>query len=85
MLPAAKSVFALLIGLAGLEAHADATSETFSFEEYSVEFHNQNVKLAGSLLLPRSEVCLLDEVVTNRALNDESHQKDCVWKLQNIH
>lgn len=26
------------------------------FEEHSVKFHNQDVNLAGSLLLPRSEV-----------------------------
>ena len=56
MLPAAIPVIAFLIGMAGLEAHADETGAKFSFEEHSVEFHNQDVNLAGSLLLPRSEV-----------------------------
>ncbi|HEX4143476.1 MAG TPA: alpha/beta fold hydrolase [Pirellulales bacterium] len=56
MLPAAMSVIAFLIGMAGLEAHADETRAKVSFEEHSVEFHNQDVKLAGSLLLPRSDV-----------------------------
>jgi uncharacterized protein len=56
MLPAAIFVIAFLIGTAGLEAHADETQAKFSFEEHSVEFHNQAVKLAGSLLLPRSEI-----------------------------
>src|SRR5438552_3172160 len=55
MLPAAIPVIAVLIGMAGLEVHADETGAKFSFEEHSVEFHNQDVKLAGSLLLPRSE------------------------------
>jgi pimeloyl-ACP methyl ester carboxylesterase len=56
MLPAAISVIAFLIGMAGFEAHADETGAKFSFEEHSVRFHNQEVNLAGSLLLPRSEV-----------------------------
>jgi len=56
MFPAAISVIALLIGMAGFEAHADETGAKFSFEEHSVKFHNQDVNLAGSLLLPRSEV-----------------------------
>jgi pimeloyl-ACP methyl ester carboxylesterase len=56
MLPAAISVIAFLIGMAGFEAQADDTGATLSFEEHFVEFHNQDVKLAGSLLLPRSEV-----------------------------
>jgi pimeloyl-ACP methyl ester carboxylesterase len=42
--------------VAGLEAHADETGAKFSFEEHSVEFHNQDVNLAGSLLLPKREV-----------------------------
>jgi len=56
MLPGAIFVIAFLIGMAGFEAHADETGATFSFEERSVKFQNQDVNLAGSLLLPRSEV-----------------------------
>ena len=56
LLPAAIPVIAFLIGMAGPQAHADETGATSSFEERFVEFHNQDVKLAGSLLLPRSEV-----------------------------
>jgi alpha-beta hydrolase superfamily lysophospholipase len=55
MLPAAMSVIASLISMAGFEAPAE-TGARFSFEEHRVEFHNQDVKLVGSLLLPRSEV-----------------------------
>jgi alpha-beta hydrolase superfamily lysophospholipase len=56
MLPAAISVIAFfLIGMAGIEAHADETGAKLSFEEHRVEFHNEDVKLAGSLLLPGSE------------------------------
>src|SRR6476660_1415538 len=55
MLPAALSLIALLIGMVGFEAHADETGAKSSFEEHSVKFHNQDVNLAGSLLLPRSE------------------------------
>ena len=55
MLPAAISVIASLIGMVGLESQADETGAAFRFEEHTVEFHNQDVKLAGSLLLPRSE------------------------------
>ena len=56
MLPAAIPVIAFLIGMAGPEARADETGAKSRFEEHPVEFHNQDVKLAGSLLLPRSEV-----------------------------
>ena len=56
MLPAAIPVIAFSIGMAGLEVQADETKAKSSFEEHPVEFHNQDVKLAGSLLLPRSEV-----------------------------
>ncbi|MFN0020181.1 MAG: hypothetical protein ACKVP0_18120 [Pirellulaceae bacterium] len=56
MLPAAISVVAFLIGMSGQSAQAEETGVKFSFEEHSVEFHNQDVKLAGSLLLPKSEV-----------------------------
>jgi pimeloyl-ACP methyl ester carboxylesterase len=55
MLPAATFVIAFLSGMAGFEAHADETGAKFSFEEHSVTFHNQDVKLAGSLLLPSSD------------------------------
>jgi dipeptidyl aminopeptidase/acylaminoacyl peptidase len=56
MLPAAIPVIASLTGMVGLEAHAGETGAKFSFEEHSVKIHNQDVNLAGSLLLPRSEV-----------------------------
>ena len=55
MLPAAISVIAVLIGVAGPGAHTDEIGAKFSFEEHSVEFHHRDVKLAGSLLLPKSE------------------------------
>ncbi len=55
MLPAAISVLAFLIGMAGFEADADETGATCSFEEHPVEFHNRDVRLTGSLLLPNSE------------------------------
>jgi uncharacterized protein len=54
--PAAIPVIAFVIGMAGLETSADETGAESRFEEHSVAFHNQDVKLAGSLLLPRSEV-----------------------------
>lgn len=56
LFPAAISVIAFSIGMAGFQAHADETGAKFSFEEHSVKFHNQDVNLAGSLLLPGSEV-----------------------------
>ena len=56
MLPAAIPVIALLIGMSGPAACANETGVQSGFEEHRVEFHNQDVKLAGSLLLPRSEV-----------------------------
>ena len=55
ILPSAIRVVAFVIGMAGSAASADETGADSRFEEYSVEFHNQDVKLAGSLLLPRSE------------------------------
>jgi pimeloyl-ACP methyl ester carboxylesterase len=55
-LAAAIPVVAFVIGMAGPAAHADETGAKSRLEEHSVEFHNQDVKLAGSLLLPRSEV-----------------------------
>jgi pimeloyl-ACP methyl ester carboxylesterase len=54
--PAAIAVIAFLIGMSGTEARAaDEAEKGSGFEEHPVEFHNQSVKLAGSLLLPRSE------------------------------
>ncbi|HET6409606.1 MAG TPA: alpha/beta fold hydrolase [Chthoniobacteraceae bacterium] len=54
--PAAIPIFALLIGMTGPAARANETGVKSGFEEHRVEFHNHDVKLAGSLLLPRSEV-----------------------------
>jgi hypothetical protein len=56
MLPAAIPVIALLIGMSGPAACANETGVQSGFEEHRVEFHNQDVKLAGSLLLPKSDV-----------------------------
>ena len=56
MLPASLSLITLLIGMAAFDVHADETGEKFSFEEHLVEFHNRDISLACSLLLPRSEV-----------------------------
>lgn len=58
MLPAATVVIASLIGLGGPEAGAQETGADSRFEEHPVEFRNQDINLAGSLLLPRSEVPL---------------------------
>lgn len=55
MLVAAIPVAAFVIGMTGPAASADETGAESRFEEHAVEFHNQDVKLAGSLLLPRSE------------------------------
>jgi pimeloyl-ACP methyl ester carboxylesterase len=54
-LPARITVATFLIGLSNIEAYANATGVQSRFEEHRVEFHNHDVKLAGSLLLPRSE------------------------------
>jgi len=56
MLAAAMPVVALMIGTTGLAGSADETRAESRFEEQIVEFHNQEVKLAGSVLLPRSDV-----------------------------
>jgi pimeloyl-ACP methyl ester carboxylesterase len=56
MLAAAISVVAFVIGMTGPAAIADETGAESRFEEHHVEFHNQDVKLAGSLLLPKSDV-----------------------------
>jgi len=45
----------LIVGMSETEAGANETGPGSGFEEHPVEFHNQGVKLAGSLLLPRSE------------------------------
>jgi pimeloyl-ACP methyl ester carboxylesterase len=55
-LGAAISVAALVLGMAGPAARADDTGAKSGFDEHRIEFHNQGVKLAGSLLLPKSEV-----------------------------
>jgi uncharacterized protein len=52
LLRAAIAVIAfLIVGMSETETGAGS-----GFEEHPVEFHNRGVKLAGSLLLPRSEV-----------------------------
>ena len=56
LLSAAIPVIALLIGTSGPAARANEAGS--GSEEHRVEFHNQAVKLAGSLLLPKSEVPL---------------------------
>lgn len=55
MLAAAIPVVAFVMGMTGLAAIANETGAESRFEEHHVEFHNQDVKLAGSLLLPKSE------------------------------
>jgi uncharacterized protein len=55
-LAAAIPVVAFVIGMTAPAASADETGADPRFDEHRVEFHNQGVKLAGSLLLPRSEV-----------------------------
>ena len=55
MLRATIAAVAFAIGIAGSATCADETGAESGFEEHPVEFHNQDVKLAGSLLLPRSE------------------------------
>jgi uncharacterized protein len=55
-LAAALPVAAFVLGIAGPAASADETGAESRFDEHRVEFHNQDVKVAGSLLLPRSEV-----------------------------
>ncbi len=55
ILPAAIIVIALLIGLSGPAACANQTAVPSGFEEHRVEFRNQGVTLAGSLLLPKRE------------------------------
>ncbi len=52
---AAIPVVAFVIGVTDPATHADEIGPKSRFEEHSVEFHNQAVKLAGSLLLPRSQ------------------------------
>jgi dienelactone hydrolase len=56
MSAAAIPVVTFLIGMLGPAANADETGAAATFKEQPVEFRNQDVKLAGSLLLPRSEV-----------------------------
>jgi len=49
-------VVAFVTGMTAPAASADETGAVSGFEEHPVEFHDQDVKLAGSLLLPKSEV-----------------------------
>lgn len=49
-------VVSVVIGMTATAASADETAAESKFEELHVEFHNKDVKLVGSLLLPRSEV-----------------------------
>jgi pimeloyl-ACP methyl ester carboxylesterase len=56
LLAAAIPVIAFVIGITGPAARADETGAESRFEEHFVEFHNQDVKLAGSLLLPISDL-----------------------------
>jgi dienelactone hydrolase len=56
MLPAAIPVITFLMAMSGPAACANETGVQSGFEEHRVEFHNHDVKLAGSLLLPTSEV-----------------------------
>ncbi len=58
LLPGAIAFVAFLIGMSETETHANETGTGSGFAEHPVGFHNQGVKLAGSLLLPRSEVPL---------------------------
>ena len=55
MLRFAIPFLACLLATNGLEASTDEVQTESSFLEQSVEFHNGDVKLAGSLLLPESE------------------------------
>ncbi|MGE3239829.1 MAG: alpha/beta hydrolase family protein [Pirellulales bacterium] len=55
MLPVTLLVSTFLVGIAGLANHAEETGAPFRFEEHPVEFHNQDVKLVGSLILPIRE------------------------------
>ena len=53
--PAAIPIIALLIGMIQPTVCADENGLQSGFEEHLVEFHNGDVRLAGSLLLPKSE------------------------------
>ncbi len=55
MLPAALPVIAVVIAMGGSEAGAQVTDAQVAgaepgFDEHPIEFHNQDVNLAGSLL-----------------------------------
>src|SRR4029078_58054 len=57
LLPAVIAVIAcLIVGMSERGTGANETGAGSEFEEHPVEFQNHDVKLAGSLLLPRSEV-----------------------------
>ena len=46
---------AFVIGMTPQAARTDETGAESRFEEQRIEFHNQDINLAGSLLLPKSE------------------------------
>jgi dienelactone hydrolase len=54
-MPAAIPVLAFLTAISSSGTGAEETGAQSGFEEHPVEFHNQDVKLAGSLLLPKSD------------------------------
>lgn len=48
-------IITILIGTSGPASRATETGVQSGFEEHRVEFHNGDVKLAGSLVLPKSD------------------------------
>jgi len=54
-LPAAIAAIAFLATMSAQQAAAEKAEAESDFEEHPVEFHNQDVSLAGSLLLPISK------------------------------
>ena len=55
MLVAATTLVAIVLSISATPATADDTGANVRFEEHRVEFRNQDVQLAGSLLLPVRE------------------------------
>jgi uncharacterized protein len=86
-LAAAIPVAAFVLGIAGPAASADETGTESRFDEHRVEFHNQGVKLAGSLLLPRSEVPVPAVVFVHgagRQTRDSYHEVGAYFASQGI-
>lgn len=54
-LPIAILIILFAVGFGGPQTDAAETEVEFRFQEHRVEFHNQGVKLAGSLFLPSSD------------------------------